>query len=135
MFKQRVQGFAVGAAAVAALMIGLPMLNVGSPNPELDKFAASLGVDIVWSATHPCLLKNPAYDACFTPLLPNTVFVNPAISEGDQRFFVFHEIAHVFQHRLNMERDECQAYRVADAIDGTYKTVEWQAKNCANQSE
>ena len=120
MFKQRVQGFAVGAATVAAIMVGLPMLSASSPNPELDEFAASLGVDIIWTGTHPCLLKDPIYRACYTIFLPDTIFIDPAVAEYNQRFLVFHEIAHVLQHRLGEERDECQAYQIADAIGGTH---------------
>jgi len=121
MFKQRVQGFAVGAAFVAAAMVGLPMLGAGSPTPELDEFAESLGVEIIWTDTHPCLLKAPTSEGCHTAPMPNTIFIDPDARADDLRFLVLHEIGHVLQDRLDMERDECHAYRIADAIGGTDK--------------
>ena len=117
MFKQRVQGFAVGAATVAAIMVGLPMLSASSPNPELDEFAASLGVDIVWTSLNPCKLHRSDNIGCFVVATPNTIYVEPSIKNpGMDTFAVLHELGHVMQNRRGLPLDEKGADRMAWAL-------------------
>jgi len=116
MFKQRVQGFAVGAAAVAAIMVGLPFINGTSPTPELDAFAETLDIDIAWTAVNPCTPMDVRVKACFAEWTPNTIYVNPNRSPELVKYSVLHETAHVLQHRLGEDLDDCRADQIAQLL-------------------
>jgi len=111
MFKQRVQGFAIGAATIAAIMVGLPMLSAPTPAPELDEFADSLGIQIVWTKHHPCEIYGNI--GCFTQTTPNVVYVEPDLGEDVTRYVLLHEVAHVLQFRLGEPLKECKADHIA----------------------
>ena len=115
MFKQRVQGFAVGAATVAALMVGLPMLSSPSPDPSLDEFAESVGVEIVWSPVTPCTVTKPQSLGCFSLSTPDVIYVVPSSNKKNNQV-VLHELAHVMQHRLGLWLNECDADRLANTL-------------------
>ena len=115
MFKQRVQGFAIGAAFVAALMIGLPLIGVPSPSPSLDKFAASIGVEIAWAPVTPCTITKPQSLGCYLPATPDVIYVVPSSGKNNKQV-VLHELAHVMQHRLGLWLNECDADRLANTL-------------------
>lgn len=113
MFKQQVQGFAVGAAVVAALMVGVPALSAPSENTDVDTFAASVGVDIVWTEINPCNALGLKSQGCFTPTTPNTVYVAPSGPSKKAAYAAMHEIAHALQYRRGVALNECNADEIA----------------------
>ena len=115
MFKQRVQGFVIGAAAVAAIMVGLPLMSAPSPTPSLDEFAASIGVEIAWAPVTPCTFAKPQSLGCYLPATPDVIYVVPSSSKNNKQV-VLHELAHVMQHRLGLWLNECDADRLANTL-------------------
>jgi len=100
MFKQRVQGFAIGAAAVAAIMVAVPLLNPRSIDPDMDAFAESVGITILWSDVTPCTPTTPNAVGCFTPATPDAIYVSKSLDNESRRFIVMHEIGHALANRL-----------------------------------
>lgn len=125
--RGQVQGFAIGAAVMAAVMLGAPsVLNATQSHPHsADEIAATFGVKIVWSVL-PCKIALPTEtEGCFLPDTPNVIYVDPA-SQGELRLHqtVLHELGHVVQQRLGIKRSECGADRFAmslGSIGGNHK--------------
>ena len=115
MFKQRVQGFAVGAATIAVLMFALPMQLAPSPAPDLEALADSVGVDVVWTSIQPCQIVIES-DGCFTTGSPNTIYVSAMDSAEDTKYVFLHELAHVLQYRAGAELSDCNADMIAELL-------------------
>lgn len=119
-FRGQVQGFAVGAAVVAALMFGLPALTgLNSPSEDMDELAAQFDVEIVWSNVNPCTPSGPAH-GCYLNATPSLIYVSPDMPAEFLRYTVLHEIGHVVQQRLWLPPSECAADRFAQSL-GTIK--------------
>ena len=116
MFKHHVQGFAIGAAVVALVLFGIPMLSESSPDLDLDKFAGTLALGIVWTDSTPCDLKREGSTGCFTPATPNVIYANMLDNAEARRFVVLHEIGHALAHRAGVESSGRQAELDADCF-------------------
>lgn len=119
-FRGQVQGFAIGAAVVAGIMLGAPALFPGPASAtDATQIADQFGVTVVWS-TAPCSLMDPTAQGCFLTNTPNTVYVSPGLSAMRTRYAVLHEIGHVMQHRLGESIDECGADQFAQSLGARF---------------
>src|SRR5690554_8078992 len=108
-FRGQVQGFAVGAAAVALVMVGMPSLfPAPTATADMDELANQFGVTIVWS-TAPCAPMDAEANGCFLINTPNTVYVSPNLQTDYTRYAVLHEIGHVMQYKVDGTISECAA--------------------------
>ena len=112
-----VQGFAIGATVTAALMLGLPALTApASPSEDMDRLAATFGVEIVWTETSPCTSAIPDARGCYFAATPSRIYVSPTTKPTSMRQVVLHEIGHAIQGRLGLPRGECAADRFANSL-------------------
>lgn len=122
MFKMRgqVQGFVVGAAVMAGVMLGAPALfHAPASATDATQIADQFGVTIVWS-TLPCSLMDTTAQGCFLDNTPSTVYVSPKLSELRTSYAVLHEIGHVMQHRLGEPISECDADKFAQSLGAQF---------------
>lgn len=118
--RGQVQGFAIGAAVTAAIMIGGPQLLSAHPaETDATKIAAAFNVKIVWTTLSPCSAIRENIDGCFSPKTPATIYVSPTLNPANEYYIVLHEIGHVLQHRLGVVEDECAADRFAQSMRST----------------
>ena len=116
MFKQRVQGFITGILLAAIAVGGYLLIPGQSPEPELDEFASSLGIQIRWSTITRCSIKDPNAVGCFEPDTPDVIWVSPDLEPRKTRHIVLHEIGHAIHFRLGMPTSECRADRFAQSM-------------------
>lgn len=118
--RGQIQGFAIGAAVMAAVMIGGPaLLSSHADVSDATKIAATFGVKIVWSPLSPCILDGPEFTGCFDDHTPNTIYMKPGMDRANEYYVALHEIGHVLQHRLGKILNECDADRFAQSMGST----------------
>lgn len=104
--KERVQGFVTGAAVMAGLMLGLPLMTAPqSPSEDLDAIAAMFDVEIVWTDESPCKRSEQRAIGCFFAPTPSLIYVSPNLAD-ETRDTVLHELGHVMQWRVGLPRSE-----------------------------
>lgn len=116
MFKHRVQGFVAGAAVAAALMLAPQMLSTSGGHDDMDAFAASLGIEIVWTDINPCDVIQQGAEGCFSSSTPNLIYVTPSENQYLTQYAALHELGHALQHRFGVDRNECGASMIAQGL-------------------
>ena len=118
--RGQVQGFAIGAAVMAAVMVGFPA-STSAPvatNPYAT-IAAEFNVTIQWQTVGLC---GPGTTGCFDPTTPNVIYVKTGMDANETRYVVLHEIGHASQYRMGLPLDECNADEFARSLGG-YRDV------------
>jgi hypothetical protein len=107
-------------AGVAGISWVLMMfINPGAAH-DADSIAAKFDVQIVWQNRVLCAGPDDRVAGCFTPAAPDTIFVRTGQTPELERYIVLHELGHVIQYRLGLDRDECGADRFAQSMGSTY---------------
>lgn len=115
-----VRGFVIGVAVIAAAVSGGQMATAALPNEQItdpDQIAATFGVDVVWDITFCTRGEHPEkVMGCASASTPNTIYLNPDVSPERKHRTVLHELGHIVQYRLGLDRDECNADIFADSL-------------------
>lgn len=123
-FRGQVQGFIVGAAVVAGIMLAAPAV-FAAPTPTLptapltdgDQIAAAFNVKVVWDISNCTKGEHPKVVlGCTFASDPSTIYINPVGTPERKHRTVLHELGHVVQARLGLEHSECNADKFADAL-------------------
>jgi len=99
------------------------MLSEPTPDIDLDRFANSVAIDIVWTENIPCGIVLEDATGCFTPATPNVIYAKPIENDNARRFVVLHEIGHALAYRAGTsataEQSEIDADRFAESFGAT----------------
>lgn len=116
--RERVQGFAIGVLLIAGItMIPAPSALPAEPLTDADSIAAAFGVDIVWDTTFCTSGAHPKkVMGCASAATPDIIYLDPTASAKRSHRTVLHELGHIMQYRLGLERNECEADKFADSL-------------------
>ena len=115
---------------MAGIMLGAPALaspHVFPTEPLTDPTAIAAAFDAkIVRNTDGCGTPTKSYIevvGCASSTAHDTIYVSPDLEGEKLRYVVLHELGHVMQFRLGIERDECQADVFASSLGGGDKGI------------